>query len=87
MSGLETYKKLQAYKNRPCMDCGNSFPPECMDWDHVGKKNKNVSRIRNLKEFLEEIELCELVCANCHRIRTSRRSSVDKNESFLNSRS
>jgi SepF-like predicted cell division protein (DUF552 family) len=74
MSGLQTYKKFQAYKDSPCTDCGKRFPPECMDWDHVtGVKIMPVSRIRNLRDFLIEIEKCDLVCANCHRIRTSNR--------------
>jgi hypothetical protein len=74
--------KKQAYideiKSAPCCDCNGKFPPECMDFDHVrGKKNCNVSamiaRAFSLESVIEEIAKCEVVCANCHRIRTRKR--------------
>ena len=67
-------------KSVPCMDCGNTFPAVCMDFDHVrGSKIFNISSawIYSFDKILEEIEKCEIVCANCHRIRTSRRSSME----------
>lgn len=59
----------------PCSDCGNQYPAVCMDFDHVGDdKKKDVARMvgdgYSKSAILEEIEKCELVCANCHRIRT-----------------
>src|SRR5688572_24069191 len=34
---------MNAIKDRPCADCGGSFPPYCMDFDHVrGVKSFNV---------------------------------------------
>lgn len=68
---------------RPCSDCGNFYPPICMDWDHVGEKNFDISRKVNTASsrdrILKEISLCELVCANCHRIRTQdRRDDITK---------
>ena len=68
--------RLNALKNVPCVDCGGRFPPECMDFDHVrGKKLFLVStaRQRSIETSLAEIAKCEVVCANCHRIRTKRR--------------
>lgn len=57
-----------------CQDCG-MFPkqPEVLDFDHVrGQKVTEVSLMRNstLEALVEEIEKCDVVCANCHRIRT-----------------
>ena len=52
-----------------------------MDYDHrPGTKKKfNVSVIRKGKaEILKEIEKCDLVCANCHRIRTHNRRFASK---------
>lgn len=65
---------LQA-KYAPCTDCGNRFHPVCMDFDHVrGEKISSISRLMNQGEssdkLLAEISKCELVCANCHRLRT-----------------
>ena len=61
---------LDSLKSGPCTDCGETFPPVCMDWDHVrGTKVKNVGRLTHISRrmILEEISKCELVCANCHR--------------------
>lgn len=63
----------------PCADCGIKFPPVAMDFDHCKGlgKNKNVSGFvsgaYNLNLVLREIEMCEVVCACCHRIRTAAR--------------
>jgi hypothetical protein len=75
---LELKKIIDEIKaSTPCTDCGWRFPPVAMDFDHVGGKNSNVSRLVSgsyKKELvLAEIDLCELVCACCHRIRTSNR--------------
>ena len=74
----EQAKLLDEYKeSRPCADCENFFPAICMDFDHVrGEKKFNVSERRSWgvsQSFKEELEKCELVCANCHRIRTKNR--------------
>lgn len=62
-------------EGKPCTDCGNIFHPCAMDWDHINNnKIANVSRLRSSKKrVLEEVSKCELVCANCHRIRTYKR--------------
>lgn len=76
---LELRAKKQAivneHKNAPCMDCGNTFPAVCMDFDHVrGKKKLGITHIVaqwwSIDVLLEELAKCDLVCANCHRIRT-----------------
>lgn len=69
---------VNGLKAHPCMDCGGTFPPVCMDFDHVeGEKFDGVSRMvrRGFSEdrILAEVAKCELVCANCHRIRTASR--------------
>lgn len=65
-------------KDKPCADCGGTFPPYVMDFDHVrGVKTANVAELLwgNVSKdiVLAEIAKCELVCANCHRIRTHSR--------------
>ena len=59
----------------PCIDCGNSFLPCAMDFDHVKGKTDNIGRMmcRSFKNIVKELKKCELVCANCHRIRTWKR--------------
>ena len=78
-SAMENRRKqlLDSFKAVPCLDCKQRFPPECMDFDHVrGIKLVQVGAMRSwaLAKILAEVEKCEVVCANCHRIRTKRRS-------------
>lgn len=58
----------------PCMDCGNSYPSCVMDFDHREDKLMDVGRLvghgYSIKRILAEIEKCDIICANCHRIRT-----------------
>jgi 5-methylcytosine-specific restriction endonuclease McrA len=62
-------------KQRPCMDCGGTFPPYVMHFDHrvPSQKVLTVSALAgagSIKNMLNEITKCDLVCANCHAIRT-----------------
>ncbi|MBI5153088.1 MAG: hypothetical protein HZA36_01365 [Parcubacteria group bacterium] len=66
-----------AFKQKPCMDCGITYPPYVMDFDHRDRKTKvaSINEMINLHSYskdkiLAEINKCDLVCANCHRIRT-----------------
>jgi hypothetical protein len=73
----ENRAKIEALKAGPCLDCGECFPPECMDFDHRDPKTKlmNIAAMigRRLDQILAEIAKCDLICANCHRSRTRRR--------------
>lgn len=62
-------------EGKPCADCGGSFPPDAMHWDHLPGMDKrgdvgNIARNLNRNAVLAEIKKCELVCANCHAVRT-----------------
>lgn len=63
-------------KAAPCTDCGGTFPSCCMDFDHREGTTKayNVGSMfaHHYSRALIESELakCDLVCSNCHRIRT-----------------
>lgn len=66
---------VERMKEAPCMDCGGTYPPICMDFDHRPgeKKVADVSKLRRsatVDAILAEIAKCDLVCSNCHRIRT-----------------
>lgn len=69
---------IEEAKGRPCADCGGRFPTCVMDLDHVrGAKQFKVSEAVQvayaypLDKVFAEIAKCEVVCANCHRIRTA----------------
>ncbi len=80
---LATYNKQQ-YKKRlaeiktasGCVDCGEKNHI-VLDFDHIRDKKYNVSRMIHdgfsWKAIMKEIQKCEVVCANCHRIRTHQR--------------
>jgi hypothetical protein len=59
------------------MDCGGTFPPECMDFDHREGETKELTIGSHLRwawaRIEAEIAKCDLVCANCHRTRTRKR--------------
>lgn len=67
----------QLKESTPCLDCGRNYPYYVMDFDHVkGEKLGNISHMISggvSKKVREEIEKCEIVCSNCHRIRTHKR--------------
>ncbi len=69
---------VQKAKDNPCTDCGVKYPWYVMDFDHIEDKKFNIGdavrTVPPLDRVIEEIAKCELVCANCHRIRTYERS-------------
>ncbi len=71
---------IVAAKNKPCADCQISYPPYVMDFDHLNAEQKefNISAMRRSRmafgKIMAEIAKCEVVCANCHRIRTNMRN-------------
>lgn len=68
---------INKLKDVPCKDCKKKFPFYVMDYDHVrGIKYKDISKMterNSWKKILDEIRKCELVCSNCHRVRTHKR--------------
>ena len=66
----------------PCIDCGINYPYYVMDFDHVrGVKQANVMELVSTlskKRIDLEIAKCEIVCSNCHRIRTHMRKMAKK---------
>jgi hypothetical protein len=66
-------------KGIPCRDCGDVFPAWVMHWDHLPEfeKQDEISVMvtsRTRAAVLDELRKCELVCANCHVLRTVRRA-------------
>ena len=72
--------RLEAIKvANPCPDCRRRYPPECMDFDH----RPGVTKVEGVGHMVAcrwswaaieaEVAKCDIVCANCHRIRTKSR--------------
>jgi hypothetical protein len=56
-----------------CVKCGYNLHAAALDFNHVrGDKAFNVSQDPKvaLHKLLAEIQKCEVLCANCHRIHT-----------------
>ena len=62
-------------KEHPCVDCGETHPA-ALEFDHVrGIKVSNVSEMIYRTAWgnvAEEIEKCEVRCANCHNKKTAK---------------
>jgi len=67
---------LRDLRRVPCADCGGRFKPYQMDFDHrdPATKSFNVMAGRAMLmatgRVLAEVAKCDIVCANCHQIRT-----------------
>ena len=67
---------MTMYKEfRGCMDCGGKFPSFVLVLDHRDPSIKKFTPSRLAKngswdKMIEELKKCDVVCANCHRIRT-----------------
>lgn len=74
---IEFYQWLQTQK---CVDCGND-DFRVLEFDHLKDKDFNIAekigRV-SLDVLMKEIDKCDIVCANCHRIRTTIRDSQYK---------
>ena len=62
-------------KNVPCVDCKARYHFSQMDFDHVrGAKKFELNAAQrgthSLTVIAAEIDKCDAVCANCHRLRT-----------------
>jgi hypothetical protein len=72
--------EVACYKeDRGCADCGGSYPSYVLQLDHrpgsgkVENVSEMISQSRGREEIFAEIAKCEVVCANCHAIRTYKR--------------
>lgn len=66
---------IQYKLEKGCMDCGYKDHYAALEFDHVrGTKEYNISEMPSKgcgwEKIQREIDKCEIVCANCHRVRT-----------------
>ena len=73
---------VNAAKSRPCADCGLIYPSYVMDFDHV--RGRKLGTNAHMKTYVPpaalaaEIAKCDVVCANCHRIRSHTRAQREQ---------
>jgi hypothetical protein len=67
---------LRDMRRVPCLDCRGAFEPYQMDFDHRDRTTKSFrltegrALLKSRAELLQELAKCDVVCANCHAIRT-----------------
>lgn len=69
---LEIHNWFRQYKSTLyCMDCGISHPA-VLQFHHRNREDKSftisnvISRASSIKQMVNEIEKCDIVCVNCH---------------------
>lgn len=74
--------RVLAMKEKPCTDCERTYPTYVMEFDHndpaikefaIGKSNWGW-----YKKIARELEKVDLVCSNCHKMRTHNRKYADQ---------
>jgi hypothetical protein len=59
---------------RGCEMCGYKEHHVALDFDHLdpSAKVRDIAKMHttNIKNLMKEIEKCQVLCANCHRIKT-----------------
>lgn len=76
-----TLKFLRDLRRVPCADCGGTFEPYQMDFDHRDPTTKSFevttgrAMLMSRDRLLEEVAKCEILCANCHAIRSARQAA------------
>lgn len=75
----EIRRVIDEAKTKPCTDCGVQYPLPAMQFDHVrGRKKFDIAkangRTPTLEALLKELAKCDVVCANCHALRSYERA-------------
>jgi methionyl-tRNA synthetase len=57
------------YLGGRCCSCGNTYHPSIYEFHHVNPEDRDPSKMMmlSLKRLQEELDKCNLLCANCHR--------------------
>ena len=71
---VEARDLIDRLKDQPCMDCWERYPSFVMQFDHRDPATKLFNVGSMLSESQEriatEVAKCDVICANCHAIRT-----------------
>lgn len=75
---------VRNYKKKPCQRCGIEYPHFVMDLHHrePGEKVAKIGKIvrqRSWQALIEELNKCDVLCANCHRLEEYSQLWLDRN--------
>ena len=77
-------EELHLYKEKKgCADCRSHYPHYVLEFDHMPGFQKIDVVYRVLRNYGEEmawkeVAKCEVVCANCHKIRSYQREQENE---------
>lgn len=76
---------IDVKSTNPCKDCRQYWPFYVLQFDHVrGVKEFELWRVGDsvckIERIQEEIDKCDIVCANCHAARTYKRNLINNDE-------
>ncbi len=91
----EKYNKRKKYIDQiklesGCVFCGYNEHPAALDFDHIDPliKISNISNLLlgSLNSLQAEIAKCQVLCSNCHRIKTyeERQENTETTQKLLN---
>jgi 5-methylcytosine-specific restriction endonuclease McrA len=75
---------LEYLSDKSCVICGIT-DPRVLEFDHIDPKKKSFSIAQGLSStlnwgtILNEISKCQILCANCHKIKTAKQQNWYKN--------
>lgn len=70
----EHKQRAVEYKGGRCLDCDQAFPACVFDFHHRNPDSKDFmigSGSKDWTKIKAELDKCDLLCANCHRLRHS----------------
>ena len=80
---LKWYKGIK--HNKVCGICGGTFDECQLDFDHIPERGKKFMDISQMvrqsfskEEIVKEMNKTQLICSNCHRLRTKQRKQKGK---------
>jgi hypothetical protein len=66
---------------KSCADCGLSYKPWCMEFDHLSEKTSSIASLVERKasraRILAKVQKTEVVCVLCHRLRPKERRATN----------
>lgn len=80
-------KMLEYLADKKCEKCGNN-DMRVLDFDHIipSTKSFNIARAMNdrvsWKNILTEVNKCQILCANCHKIKTAQEQGWYRNAEY-----
>lgn len=84
--GRDSRNRIRKYiqevkQSQVCTDCKEDYPYWVLEFDHIADDKlftigKFQDTTTDLEKIKQEIEKCEVVCANCHKNRTHMRRTA-----------